>query len=124
MENLNLGTIRKKKQEYYNFIEKVKTEMILSKIYYKKAKFQCFTDNMFTYGYSNHSTFYEFSFICNDTLLDKMTIKDLLQLKNVKYFENRIFCKQTREVLADVYYTSKIMTKEDISELNNEIQNN
>jgi hypothetical protein len=105
MKNLNLEVIREKKQMYHDFIEKVKTEMILSKVYYKKAKFQCFTDSEFTYGYSTHSVFYEFTFICDDTLLDKMTIKDLLELKNVEFFQNRIFCKQTRELLVNVSFS-------------------
>ena len=113
MKNLTLNEIRTKKMEqeiekkveFKNFIEQVKKEMILAGVYYKKAKFQCFNDNMFTYGYSNHSTFFEFTIMCDDTLLDKMTIKDLLELKNIQWFDNRIFCKQTMEVLGKVSYS-------------------
>jgi hypothetical protein len=101
----SLETIREKKKEYYDFIEKVKKEMLLNNVYYKKAKFQCFADETFTYSYSNHSFMYEFSFICEDILLDKLTIKELLELKNVKFFRNRIFSKHDMECIATVYVT-------------------
>jgi len=113
MEKLTLGTIRDKKSEkelkkefeFINFSEAIKKEMLLNGIYYRKAKFQCFNDNMFTYGYSNHSTFFEFTFMCEDTLLDRMTIKSLLELKNIKWFDNRIFDKKTMEVLGGISYS-------------------
>jgi|LakMenEpi03Aug12_release.lakeMendotaPanAssembly.Ray.scaffolds.fasta_scaffold1201913_2 hypothetical protein len=115
MKNLTLEQIRTKKMEqeikktleFKNFVEQVKNEMIINKIYYKKAKFQCYNDNIFTYAYSNHSTFFQFSFICNDTLLDKMTIKDLLELKNIQWFNNRIYCKQTMDFLGGLSYSNK-----------------
>jgi hypothetical protein len=116
MKNSTLNEIRTKKMEqeiekkveFKNFIEQVKKEMILTGVYYKKAKFQCFNDNMFTYGYSNHSAFFEFTITCDDTLLDKMTIKDLLELKNIQWFDNRIFCKQTMEVLGNISYSALV----------------
>jgi hypothetical protein len=117
----NLTSIREKKKEYYDFIESVKKEMLLSKVYYKKAKFKCFSDNLFTYEYSDHSTAYEFSFICDDTLLDKMTIKDLLELKGVTYFDNRIFCRHTLDVLGATRYCKNDNIEED--EINHEINN-
>jgi hypothetical protein len=102
MEKLTLTSI-KKKRDFKNFIEKVKTDMKFAGVYSKKAEFKCFSDNMFTYGYSDNTSFFEFTFMCDDMLLDKMKIKELLKLKNLQWFGNRIFCKQTMEVLISVH---------------------
>ena len=57
------------------------------KIYYKKAKFACFSGNIFTYNYKTHSKLHEFCFITDDeVLLDKLTVKELNELKNIRYF--------------------------------------
>ena len=109
MENLTLGLIREKKSEkeieFQNFLEAVKKEMVLNNIYYKKAKFQCYSDGIFTYAYSTHSNMFEFSFICDDTLIDKMTIKELLELKNIKFYQNRIFDKKTMNLFGSLSFS-------------------
>jgi len=110
MKNLTLQSIREKKSILFekelkdkkklnDFLLEVKKEMILNKIYYKKAKFQCYTDKLFSYYYKNHSLLFEFNFICDDTLLDKLTIKELLELKNITYFENAIYDQTKEEIL-------------------------
>ena len=109
METKNLTYIRAKKEKFFNlelnnFLLEVKKEMSLCRILYKKAKFSCFSDGIFTYSYSSHITNWEFNIICTDVLLDKMTIKELLELKNIKYFENGIYCKQTLEKLGGVSF--------------------
>ena len=129
MKKLTLTSIREKREKQKSFFEEVKKEMILNGVYYKKAKFQCFNDNMFTYGYSNHSTFFEFTFMCEDTLLDKMTIKELLELKKIVWFDNRIFDKKTREVLGGISFHindgKEILepTEEEVKNLNIEYYN-
>lgn len=105
MENLTLNSIREKR-ELTAFLDEVKKEMVLNSIYYKKAKFSCFSDSIFTYSYSNHTTMFEFNIICEDTLLDKMTIKGLLELRRIKYFESSVYDKETMEKLGGAYYTS------------------
>lgn len=99
MENLTLTSIKLKKEKkelkLNNLLEEIKKEMLLNNIYYKKAKFGCFGDNVFSYYYNNHTTIFEFSFICKDSLLDKMTIKELLELKNIVYFSSSIYDKLT-----------------------------
>ena len=105
MEKLTLTSIREKKEKLHSFLEEVKKEMLLNGIYYKNAKFSCFSDKIFTYGYSNHSYLFTFDIICEDTLFDKMTIKALLELKNIKYIDNGIYCKKTREKLGGISYS-------------------
>ncbi len=113
MKNLTLQSIRdkreaiekKKTEKQKVFLEEVKKEMFLNKVYYSKAKFSCFSDNIFTYVYSNHSLIFEFNIICEDTLFDKMTIKDLLSLKRIGYFDNGIYDKKTREKLGGISYS-------------------
>jgi len=99
MENLKLTSIKmkieKKELKLNNLLEEIKKEMLLNNIYYKKAKFGCFGDNIFSYYYNNHTAIFEFSFICKDTLLDKMTIKEILELKNITYFSSSIYDKLT-----------------------------
>jgi hypothetical protein len=66
-------------------------EMRLIKSYYKKAKFSCFDSDIFTYGLKQDNSYHEISFICDDTLLAKMTIKELTELKRISFFQHRIF---------------------------------
>jgi hypothetical protein len=85
-------------------LDKMKDEMKLARIYHKKAKFSCFSDNIFTFVYSDHCTMYEFNIICDDTIFDKMTIKDLLELKRIRYIDNGIYEKNTRQKLGGISY--------------------
>ena len=106
MENsqrFSLSVIPENKEKLKLFLEEVKKEMLLNKIYYKKAKFSCFDSDIFTYSYSNHSIVFEFSFICDDTLLSKMTIKEILELKRILFFESSMFDKKTMEKLGGTY---------------------
>ena len=122
MKNLTLQTIREKKEaierkktgKLIAFLEEAKKEMILNNVYYSKAKFSCFSDNIFTYSYSNHSHLFTFDIICDDTLFDKMTIKDLLSVKRIGYFDNGIYDKKTREKLGGISYS--IFDEEELTE--------
>ena len=122
MKNLTLQSIREKKEaierkktgKLIAFLEELKKEMILNKVYYSKAKFSCFSDNIFTYSYSNHSYLFTFDIICEDTLFDKMTIKDLLSVKRIGYFDNGIYDKKTREKLGGISYS--IFDEEELTE--------
>ena len=82
----NLFEIRLKK-----FLSEIEKECRVCKIYYKKAKFACFNDSVFTYTVKHDNSMYEFSFICDDTLLSKMTVKELLELKRINSYAVRIF---------------------------------
>ena len=97
-----LVAIREKK-ELGVFLDEVKKEMLLNNVYYKKAKFKCFDSNMFSYYYSNHSIIFEFNFICEDTLLDKLTVKEILELKRITFFESSLFDKKTMKKLGGTY---------------------
>jgi hypothetical protein len=122
MKNLTLQSIREKKEaierkktgKLIAFLEELKKEMILNKVYYSKAKFSCFSDNIFTYSYLNHSYLFTFDIICEDTLFDKMTIKDLLSVKRIGYFDNGIYDKKTREKLGGISYS--IFDEEELTE--------
>jgi len=129
MKNLTLQTIkekrkaveRKKTEKLIAFLDEVKKEMILNKVYYSKAKFSCFSDNIFTYSYSNHSYLFTFDIICEDTLFDKMTIKDLLEIKRIGYFDNGIYDKKTREKLGGISYS--IFDEDELTEEEVRIKN-
>lgn len=119
MKNLSLNSIREKREKQFEkekqferdlkeFLFEVKKEMLISKILYNKAKFSCFSDNIFTFEYSNHSTYWEFNIICDDSIFRNMTIKNLLELKNIKYFENSVYCKKTKERLGGLYFKQSI----------------
>lgn len=82
----NLFQIRLKK-----FLQKVEQEFRLFNLYYSKARFLCYNDDIFTYEVKRGKITYELCFICDDTLLSKMTCKDLLQLKRINYFRLRKF---------------------------------
>ena len=108
MENLSLKTIRSKREKtakLNSFLEDLKKEMLINKVYYSKAKFSCFSDNIFTYSYSNHSFLFTFDIICDDTLFDKMTIKDLLEVKRIRFIDNGIYDKKTREKIGGISYS-------------------
>jgi hypothetical protein len=110
MENLTLESIRNKKLEremkFIEFAEKVRKEMLLNKVLYSSAKFECFTDNMFIYGYSNKNLYFQFTIICDDTLLSKMTINELLNLKRIKFFESKIFDKKEMIILGSLLHSN------------------
>lgn len=93
---LTLNSIKEKRAKL-EILNEIKNEMLLSNIYHKKANFVSFNDSIFTYEYKNKSTIYEFSFICDDFLLSKLTIKELLELKNIEFFENNIYYKDNLE---------------------------
>ncbi len=82
----NLFQIRLKK-----FLQEVEKEFRLVGIYYKKAKFNCYSDSLFSYSVKHDNTLFEINFISDDTLLDKMTCKELLELKRIKYISVKIF---------------------------------
>ena len=118
MENLSLESIRNKKAiNQEKVLEEIKYEMVLNNVYYSKAKFACYSDGMLTYTYSNKNFLFEFTFICDDILLSKMTIKELLELKRIEYFDNVIFDIKTKEVIGRKSYTSKDQDEEIIEEV-------
>jgi len=60
-------------------------------ILYKKAQFVAFHDGFFVFNYKTKGVIFEFSVVCDDVLLKKMTILELLNLKNTSYFDVREF---------------------------------
>jgi len=94
-----------KRERLEFFKECVKKEVIVNGVFYKKAKFKSFCDGLFSYCYSNHSLVFEFNVICEDFLLDKMTIKELLDLKNIKHFNFGIYDRKTLNKIASTFYT-------------------
>jgi hypothetical protein len=72
--------------------QEIKKEMLLIKIYYKKAKFVCYDSGCFTYNYTmKDGTLIETNFICEDTLLDKLSFQEILNLRDIKFLWQRIF---------------------------------
>lgn len=97
MENqLNLNLIRVK-----NVLNEAEKEFRLFKMYYSKCKFACFDSGMFTYEIKRGDLLYELSFICDDTLLNKMTVKDLLELKRITYFRISKFSNSVKLTTKD-----------------------
>lgn len=94
----NLFQIRLKK-----FLQEVEQEFRTVGIYYKKAKFACYSDGEFSYNIKHDKTLFEISFIADDTLLDKLTCKELIELNRIEYYGVRIFdenmvCISSRDV--------------------------
>lgn len=76
-----------KVQKFHSIRDKMNERDIL----YKKAKFVAFHDGFFVFNYKTKGVVFEFSVICDDVLLAKMTILELLNLKNTEYFDVREF---------------------------------
>lgn len=106
----NLFQIRLKK-----FLQEVEKEFRLNGIYYKKAKFACYDSNVFTYLVKHDNTTFEISFIADETLLDKMTCKELLELKRIGFYQVRIFTSDTMECISNI---SVVDTESQNAELN------
>jgi len=92
----NLFEIRLKK-----FLDLVEKEFRTVGIYYKKAKFSCYTDSIFTYTLKHQKTFFEISFISDDTLIDKLTCKELLELNKICFYRVRIF-NENKECISNI----------------------
>ena len=101
--SLSLISIHKRRG-LHDFLQKVKKEMLKNGIYKKKAKFDCLTDNVATYSLKTDSTLFEFSFICDDILFSKMRIKQLLELKDIEYFNQSIYICNGYEKISDISY--------------------
>lgn len=73
-----------------NKLKDIKEYLDLNKV--KTLNFACWADNMFTYNIQN-KVHLEITFILNntETLLDKMSVIDLLNLKGITYFELRTY---------------------------------
>ena len=67
----------------------------------KKAKFSCYTDSIFTYTLKHQKTFFEISFISDDTLIDKLTCKELLELNKICFYRVRIF-NENKECISNI----------------------
>lgn len=72
----------------------------------KKCTFACFDENMISYHIKDiNGGFYELTFICEDTMLLKMTVKDLLNLKRITYFDINYY-KESGDVIRIGLYSS------------------
>lgn len=94
------------------FLQEVEKEFRLVGIYYKKAKFACYSDGEFTYKIKHQNTIYEINFIADDTLLDKLTCKDLLELKRIEYYQVRIF-SDNMELISNLSVVKDLQNQED-----------
>jgi len=56
-----------------------------------KAKFKCYSDHVFSYGFEKRGEYHEINFICDDTILNKMTVEDIINLDRVEYFQHCIY---------------------------------
>ena len=79
----------KKTKEY----AKIKTELELINILDKKAHFECYSDSVFGFGYTQEDnvTYHEFCFICENDILNEMLISEILELKRIVYFCHNIY---------------------------------
>ena len=75
-----------------NKLKDIKEYFEVNKLLKDKLDFACWSDNMFTYNIES-SIHLEITFILNntETLLDRMSIIDLLNLKGITYFELRTY---------------------------------
>ncbi|CAB4136398.1 hypothetical protein UFOVP584_51 [uncultured Caudovirales phage] len=103
----NLFQIRLKK-----FLQQIEKEFRLVGIYYKKSKFACYSDGLFTYKLKHQNTIFEISFIADDTLLDKLTCKELLELKRIEFYQVRIF-SDNMELISDLSVVKDLPSQED-----------
>jgi hypothetical protein len=76
----------------------------LAGIWEKEAAFASYSDNVFTYEYEDSDYLHEFSFIADDSLLEKLEVCELMHLRNVKYFQYRAFEIHGEKLLAKSGY--------------------
>tara|TARA_B110000285_G_C14552340_1_gene349748 strand:+ start:106 stop:399 length:294 start_codon:yes stop_codon:yes gene_type:complete len=74
-------------------------------ILHLKAQFASFNDNIFAYYLELGDLNYEFTFIADDFLLKEMTVQDLLDLKRVSYFSNKISSAKYHEIKGSRVFT-------------------
>jgi hypothetical protein len=71
---------------------KIKNELHSLQIEKEIANFDCYVDNIFSYYYyHDDNLMHEFSIICDDIMLSKMHILELLELKHILYFSHRVY---------------------------------
>lgn len=71
---------------FKNSKERKKMLEMMSSFLDKKATFSCYVDEMFEYHLKNKDEKYIFTFICDDSLIKKMEVEWLLDLKKVQYY--------------------------------------
>ena len=71
----------------------------------KRCAFACFDSDMFSYQIKIGDILHEITFIAEDTLLNKMTIRELLNLKKIEYFDLRSY--HNNKVVKEIMYSSK-----------------
>lgn len=79
-------------QKTYEF-KQVKREMMQINALNKYSQFECFSDNIATFSYIDGDVYHEFSIITDDNFDKSMLIFDLLNLKNISYFQHKIYIK-------------------------------
>jgi hypothetical protein len=86
----HIKNIFKKSEEFNIISNKLKELMLLE----EEVSFENFDSHIFTYSLFHDEKLHEFSFICDDTLLKKERIKELLNLNKITFFEYNIFVKE------------------------------
>lgn len=62
-----------------------------------RAKFTAYCDGIFNYELILNDVKYDFSIIADDDFVSEMEVEWLLDLKRVRYFENRIYLLDSRK---------------------------
>ena len=70
---------------------KIKNKLIELGVINNNANFACYSDNIFTYSYKKNELHIEFNIICNDDFLDVLPINELLEQRNIVYFDMGIY---------------------------------
>ena len=86
----------------------IKFEMKDRGLFYKKTTFACYDSNIFTYTYkTKEGLLIETSFIADDTLLSKMSFKEIIELKEIKFLWQRLFLTSFKptEIIGQVMFS-------------------
>ena len=73
--------------------KQIKREIIKINALNKYSQFECFSDNKATFKYIDGDVYHEFIIITDDSFDKSMLIFDLLNLKNISYFQHKIYIK-------------------------------
>jgi hypothetical protein len=89
----------KEKKEFEVFKLKFKEFGILNEF----AIFECYGDNIFTFGYYRDHLYYQIDIICDDDLTREMLISDILELKTITFLDINVFDKNVKNTGELIY---------------------
>jgi len=82
----------------------IKEELTKISFINEYAIFECFADEIFTFGITKDNVYIQFDIICSDCFSREIMISDLLELKNTTFFSCATFLKSDRKTDERIAY--------------------